>query len=64
MLLRSSQTPKNSIFPFVFLTCLIIFSLIVCETTVRLTQFGDAYFLQVLPSDVGDEVDVLVAVLH
>lgn len=30
----------------------------------HLTQLGDAYFLQVLPGDVGDELDVLVAVLH
>lgn len=29
-----------------------------------LTQFGDANLLQVLPGDISDEVDVLVAVLH
>lgn len=29
-----------------------------------LTQFDDAYFLQVLPGDVGDEFDILVSVLH
>lgn len=29
-----------------------------------LTQLGDANLLQVLPGDVGDEIDVLIAVLH
>lgn len=29
-----------------------------------LTQLGDAYFLQIFPGDVCDEVDVFVAVLH
>lgn len=32
--------------------------------SVFLTQFGDAYFLQILPGDVGDEFDVLITILY